>query len=78
MVFDHPKFGLIPCVSTIADISKGEEVRQIFEAIFILKYEILNFLQITVGYGYELEHAPDWYIEAWENSKKKVSKLLPF
>ena len=37
VVFDHPKFGLIPCVSTIADISKGEEVRQIFEATFILK-----------------------------------------
>ena len=26
VVFDHPKFGLIPCVSTIADIGQGEEV----------------------------------------------------
>merc|ERR1719323_2200388 len=48
VVFDHPKFGLIPCVSTISDIQEGEE--------------------ITVGYGYELEYAPDWYRLAWENS----------
>ena len=48
-MFDHPKFGLIPCVSTISDIQEGEE--------------------ITVGYGYELEHAPDWYRLAWENSE---------
>jgi len=26
LVFDHPKFGLIPCISTIADINKGEEI----------------------------------------------------
>ena len=26
VVFDHPKFGLIPCISTIADIEEGEEV----------------------------------------------------
>ena len=26
VVFDHPKFGLIPCVSTIADVAQGEEV----------------------------------------------------
>ena len=26
VVFDHPKFGLIPCVSTIADIGQDEEV----------------------------------------------------
>merc|ERR1719350_467177 len=24
VVFDHPKFGLIPCISTIADIEEGE------------------------------------------------------
>ena len=28
LVFDHPKFGLVPCLSTIADISKGDEVRR--------------------------------------------------
>ena len=27
VVFDHPKFGLIPCISTIADIEEGEEVK---------------------------------------------------
>ena len=27
VVFDHPKFGLIPSVSSTADISEGEEVR---------------------------------------------------
>ena len=27
VVYDHPKFGLIPCISTIADIEEGEEVR---------------------------------------------------
>ena len=27
VVFDHPKFGLIPCVSTIADVAQGEEVQ---------------------------------------------------
>ena len=27
VVFDHPKFGLIPCIATIADIQHGEEVR---------------------------------------------------
>merc|ERR1719449_552069 len=27
VVFDHPKFGLIPCISTIADIEDGEEVK---------------------------------------------------
>lgn len=26
VVFDHPKFGLIPCISTIADIEEGEEI----------------------------------------------------
>ena len=30
LVFDHPKFGLIPCISTIADINKGEEVTRIY------------------------------------------------
>ena len=25
-VFDHPKFGLIPCIATIVDIQQGEEV----------------------------------------------------
>jgi len=49
VVFDHPKFGLIPCVSTIADIGQGEE--------------------ITVGYGYDIEMAPEWYKDAWENSE---------
>ena len=29
MVYDHPKFGLIPCISTIADIEEGEEVSNI-------------------------------------------------
>ena len=28
LVFDHPKFGLVPCISTIADINKGDEVRR--------------------------------------------------
>ena len=27
VIFDHPKFGLIPCVSTIADVVEGDEVR---------------------------------------------------
>ena len=27
VVFDHPKYGLIPCLATIADIQQGEEVR---------------------------------------------------
>ena len=27
VVFDHPKFGLIPSVSTTADVRQGEEVR---------------------------------------------------
>jgi len=26
VVYDHPKFGLIPCISTIADIEEGEEI----------------------------------------------------
>ena len=26
LVFDHPKFGLIPCISTVADLNKGDEV----------------------------------------------------
>ena len=26
LVFDHPKYGLIPCISAISDIAKGEEV----------------------------------------------------
>merc|ERR1712096_197968 len=26
VVFDHPKFGLIPCIVTIADIQQGEEI----------------------------------------------------
>ena len=26
-VFDHPKFGVIPCVATIVDVQQGEEVR---------------------------------------------------
>ena len=25
-VYDHPKFGLIPCIATIVDIQQGEEV----------------------------------------------------
>ena len=29
LIFDHPKYGLIPCISTSADVSKGEEVRMI-------------------------------------------------
>ena len=28
LVFDHPKFGLVSCISTIADINKGDEVRR--------------------------------------------------
>ena len=32
VVFDHPKFGLIPCISTIADIEEGEEVKTNFIA----------------------------------------------
>jgi len=27
VVFDHPKYGLIPCLATIADIQQGEEIR---------------------------------------------------
>ena len=26
VVFDHPKYGLIPCIATIVDIQQGEEV----------------------------------------------------
>ena len=27
VVFDHPKFGLIPCITSTADIYAGEEVQ---------------------------------------------------
>ena len=36
VIFDHPKFGLIPCVSTIKDVVEGEEVS--FQIIFKLKH----------------------------------------
>jgi hypothetical protein len=26
VVFDHPKYGLVPCMVAIADIQQGEEV----------------------------------------------------
>ena len=26
VVFDHPKFGLMPCIAAIADVQQGEEV----------------------------------------------------
>ena len=29
---------------------------------------LVNSCQVTVGYGYELDMAPDWYREAWEAS----------
>ena len=36
LVFDHPKYGLIPCISTIADIAKGEEVSTTYLHVSIL------------------------------------------
>ena len=37
VVFDHPKFGLIPCIATIVDIQQGEEVRYRYtESVFMM------------------------------------------
>ena len=65
VVYDHPKFGLIPCISTIADIEEGEEVGQAAQE------KRLSFVssQILVGYGYDLDESPDWYKVAWEESE---------
>ena len=50
-VFDHPRFGVIPCIVSIHDIMAGEE--------------------IFIRYGYELDYAPDWYLDAWEKGEQK-------
>ena len=66
VVFDHPKFGLVPCMVAIADIQQGEEVSA-GQGIGWVFYQV--FLKILVGYGYQLEASPDWYQLDWENSK---------
>ena len=72
VVFDHPKFGLIPCISTIADIEEGEEVKTNFMAnkSYSRSYDDVKLVdhQILVGYGYDLDESPEWYKVAWKNS----------
>ena len=63
LVFDHPKFGLVPCISTIADLEKGEEVRMEWRSAS------KSCVQVLVSYGYEWMEAPDWYKAAWSKSK---------
>ena len=43
VVFDHPKFGLIPCLASIADIQQGDEVSS--------KYTRMNFLRVITDKG---------------------------
>ena len=74
LVFDHPKYGLIPCISTIADIAKGEEVsttthRRHTYPPPCLHIVTIFLLQILVAYGYEWSEAPEWYKQAWSKSK---------
>ena len=75
LVFDHPKFGLVPCISTIADINKGDEVRRnsrVFISIFLISLSFHRH-QVLVSYGYEWVEAPEWYKQAWSKSKYRVN-----
>lgn len=64
VVYDHPKFGLIPSVSTIADIPAGAEIT-------VAGGEVLHWtvLWCEVAYGYEWSEAPEWYKLAWSKSE---------
>ena len=58
VVFDHPKFGLIPCISTIADIEEGEEVIKIifYSSLPQTYYNMKNEFSDTIS----LEHRSLW------------------
>ena len=57
-MFDHPKFGLIPCISTIADIEEGEEVIKtiFYSSLPQTYYNMKNEFSDTIS----LEHRSLW------------------
>ena len=74
VVFDHPRFGVIPCIASIHSIAAGEEIfvrcrTKLWNELSIVSFKI-NFPR----YGYDLDYCPDWYLQAWESGK--ISQTL--
>ena len=61
MVFDHPKFGLIPCVSTIADIGQGEEVSECYGQMYYSKSVETRQEQLRKHYKFDCECVACYY-----------------
>ena len=64
VVFQHPKFGLIPAVMVTQDLEQGEEVGHDTRCPHIISHNVP--LQIVVSYGYDLQESPLWYKQGWE------------
>ena len=69
VVFDHPRFGVIPCIASIHSIAAGEEIFVRCRTKLWNELSKVSFKIYFPRYGYDLDYCPDWYLQAWESGK---------